>query len=102
MAVRYIDWSYWLELSGGSRGPMDAAWRIRDGFEAFRVRNDGFLDLADELRQGIDCPRLIVVSAVAEGADVVPARGEAACNSLLQALPGSSAGRARQNDRPRR
>jgi hypothetical protein len=25
VAVRYIDWDYWLELSGGSQSPVDAA-----------------------------------------------------------------------------
>src|SRR5262245_20918321 len=43
-AVRYIDYDYWVELSGGSRRPADAAERIRSGVRVFRVANDGFLD----------------------------------------------------------
>src|SRR5690242_10064581 len=40
--VRYIEYSYWRELSGGSRLPVDAARRIRDGFRAFGVSNRRF------------------------------------------------------------
>ena len=29
--IRYIDWDWWLRLSGGSRRPRDAARRIRAG-----------------------------------------------------------------------
>ena len=29
LVVRYIDYDYWVELSGGSRRPLDAAERIR-------------------------------------------------------------------------
>jgi hypothetical protein len=60
LAVRYIDYDYWVELSGGTRLPLDAAARIRAGITVFRVPNDGFFELADALgtRQ---LPELIVV-----------------------------------------
>lgn len=45
-SVRYINWSYWLEISGGTRRPADAADRIRSGVEAYGVANDGFHELA--------------------------------------------------------
>jgi len=70
-SVLYIDWSYWLELSGGSRRPADAAARIRAGFEAFGVKNDGFHELAAEFRERRAWSELILVSARAEGGDVV-------------------------------
>ncbi|HST19307.1 MAG TPA: hypothetical protein VLK36_16825 [Gaiellaceae bacterium] len=31
LEIRYIDWDWWLTLSGGSRSPLDAARRIRAG-----------------------------------------------------------------------
>jgi hypothetical protein len=71
MEVRYINYSYWLELSGGTRKPADAATRIRAGIEVFRVPNDGFLELAQDFAAGADWPALIVVSASSEGDDVV-------------------------------
>jgi len=70
-AVRYIDWSYWLELSGGSRLPSDAATRISAGIEAYGVGNGGFLELADALRRGAEWAELILVSSTAVGGDVV-------------------------------
>lgn len=69
--VRYIAWSYWLELSGGTRRPSDAAVRILTGFEAYGVSNSGFLALAAELRGGVAFPAPIVVSSSEQGGDVV-------------------------------
>ena len=70
-AVRYINWSYWLEISGGTRRPADAAGRIRTNLEAYGVANDGFHELAAELRQGRVWSELIVVSAREQGDGVV-------------------------------
>lgn len=62
LAVRYIEYDYWAELSGGSRLPLDAAERIRAGITVFRVPNDGFVELADALgRRAL--PELIVVGS---------------------------------------
>src|SRR5918995_15000 len=47
LAIRFIDYDYWVELSGGSRLPTDAARRIRAGVTVFGVPNDGFLAIAD-------------------------------------------------------
>jgi hypothetical protein len=70
-AVRYIDYDFWVELSGGTRLPADAARRIREGVRVFDIPNDGFHEAAAALEQGAAWPELIVVSAVAEGGDVV-------------------------------
>lgn len=50
--VRYIDYSYWNELTGGSRLPADAAGRIRSGVRVFGVSNQRFLDAADAVTRG--------------------------------------------------
>jgi hypothetical protein len=70
-AVRYINYDYWVELSGGTRRPADAAERIRAGVRVFGVPSDGFLDAAAALAAGAEWPELIIVSATAEGGDVV-------------------------------
>ncbi len=41
--VRYIDYSYWNELSGGSRLAVDAAPRIRAGMAPFGYPSDRLL-----------------------------------------------------------
>lgn len=61
--VRYINDDYWIALSGGSRLAIDAAARIRQGIEAFRVGNGGFWYLADALAAGAVFPELILVGA---------------------------------------
>jgi hypothetical protein len=61
LAVRYIDYSYWLELSGGTRLPTDAARRLREGVELFGVPSDGFFELARELAAGKRISELILV-----------------------------------------
>jgi hypothetical protein len=59
--VRYLDYSYWVELSGGSRRPADAAARIEAGLRAFDVPNEPFLDAARALIGGERFPPLILV-----------------------------------------
>ncbi len=70
-AVRYIAYDYWVELSGGSRRPADAAERIRSDIRVFGVANDGFFEAAEAVRARARWPELILVSAVAAGGDVV-------------------------------
>ncbi|MCX5213156.1 hypothetical protein OG689_28475 [Kitasatospora sp. NBC_00240] len=61
VGVRYLDYSYWVELSGGSRRPIDAAARIMAGLRAFDVRNEPFVDAARALIGGERFPPLILV-----------------------------------------
>lgn len=59
--VRYINYDYWIELSGGSRLATDAAARIHRGIEVFGVGNGGFWYMADALKAGATFPELILV-----------------------------------------
>jgi hypothetical protein len=65
--VRYIDYDYWTELSGGTRLAMDAADRIRQGIEAFRVGNAAYWYLAEALKAGASFPELIMVGSEEKG-----------------------------------
>jgi len=65
--VRYIDYDYWTELSGGTRLAMDAAERIRQGIEAFRVGNGAYWYLAEALKAGGSFPELIMVGSEERG-----------------------------------
>lgn len=66
LAIRYIDYDYWVELSGGSRLATDAAQRIRAGVTVFRVPNDGFFTVADSFESSSP-PPLIAVGGVGPG-----------------------------------
>lgn len=61
--IRYIDYSYWNELSRNTRLPAVAAETIRAGREVFGVSSAGFLKLEAALRRGAKLPPLIVVGA---------------------------------------
>ncbi len=76
MNVRYIDYSYWNELSGGSRLPRDAAIRIRSGITVFGMSTDPFLKMAEALQQGAQFPELILVGTKPD-ADLVVLEGHA-------------------------
>jgi hypothetical protein len=58
--VRYIEYPYWNELSGGSRLPIDAARRIKDGVTVFDVPNTRFLRASDAVEHGTIFPPLIL------------------------------------------
>ena len=63
LAIEYISFDYWVELSGGSRKPTDAARRIRNGVTVFGVPNDGYLAAADALADSMP-PTLIVAGGI--------------------------------------
>jgi len=50
--VRYIDYDYWDELSGGTRLAVDAAARIRVGITSFGVPNEVMLATARAVADG--------------------------------------------------
>ncbi len=59
--VRYMNYSYWVELSGGSRRPADAARRIMAGVRAFDVPNERFVKAARAITRGERFSPLIFV-----------------------------------------
>ena len=61
--VRYVDYDYWVELSGGSRLAIDAAPRIRAGVAPFGVSSDWALGMAQAVTDGARFPPLILVTA---------------------------------------
>jgi hypothetical protein len=87
--VRYIDYSYWNALSGGTRRPVDAAAQIAAGYEAFGVSNARFWTLGEALERGEPVPAPIIVGSGQEG-DVVILEGHlrlTACFLRPQASP---------------
>lgn len=69
--VKYIDYDYWIELSGGTRLAVDAAPRIRAGVAPFGVRSDGALVMAQAFADGARFPPLILVTTGPAGSLVV-------------------------------
>src|SRR5512132_87394 len=59
--VRYIDWDYWIELSGGTRSPVDAVGRIRAGIAPYGIPTDGFFAAAERVAD--PWPELILATA---------------------------------------
>jgi len=76
--VRYIDWDYWLEVSGGTRRPRDAIARMRADWDA----------------EGSDYRRIAVSRRPR-----VPSPGARGSRTAARAGSGA-AGRPRQIDRP--
>jgi hypothetical protein len=59
--IRYIDYSYWNEISNQTRLPSVAAETIRTGRLIYGESTEGFLVVARALRAGAQFPELIVV-----------------------------------------
>jgi hypothetical protein len=68
-AIKYINYSYWVELSGGSRQPRDAARRIAAGLA--EEHRHGYEAIAERIRQRGALPEMILVADRAEGRLVV-------------------------------
>ena len=58
--VRYIEYSYWNELSGGTRLAADAAQQIRRGVTVFGVSNQRFVRATQAVERGEVFPPLIL------------------------------------------
>ena len=74
LQMKYIDYDYWVELSGGSRFATDAARSIHAGHVVFGVPSAGFLAIAEALRRGAVFPELILVRA-GDATDLVVLEG---------------------------
>ncbi len=50
--IRYIDYSYWNELSQGTKSPLTAAQAILNGTEIYGQSNAGFIKAAEFIKNG--------------------------------------------------
>jgi hypothetical protein len=82
--VRYIDYDYWDELSGGTRLAVDAARRIRAGVTPFGVPNGRVLHMARAVAGGARFPPLILVTT-GLGDDLVVLEGHVRLTALMLA-----------------
>lgn len=60
--LRYVDYSYWNELSAGTSCPLRTAETIRRGEEIFGLSNQYFLEGKALLEQGGSFPPLILLT----------------------------------------
>lgn len=60
--LSYIDYSYWNELSDGTRKVGRAAANVAEGVVVFDVPNDGFFSVAKSVENGTRLPPIIVVN----------------------------------------
>ena len=61
--IRYIDYSYWNELSAGTHMPMAAAETIRKEILIYGQDNSGFLRAAEYIRSGGTFPRMFFLTS---------------------------------------
>src|SRR6266852_1697123 len=59
--VKYIEYDYFVDLSGGSRLAIDGARRALAGIDVFGLSSQYFVDIAEALRRGVQFPPLICV-----------------------------------------
>ena len=83
--VRYIQYDYWDELSGGSRLAFDAAARIGAGVAPFGVPNNGKLDMAQAVANGAWFAPLILVTTGLGGYDLVVLEGHVRLTAFMPA-----------------
>jgi hypothetical protein len=76
LGVRYIDWDYWLEATGGTRRPVDAIPRIG--------HSPIYQQLAAEITTGRLPPELILVGRPG-GRDLVVLEGHVRLTALVMA-----------------
>jgi hypothetical protein len=81
--VHYIDYDYWVELSGGTRLAVDAAARVRVGVAVFGVPSVRLLGMAQAFTDGSRFPPLILVTTGLGGDGLVVLEGHARLTALM-------------------
>lgn len=61
--IRYINYSYWNELSAGTRSPLTAAKQVRKGVTIYGQSNEGFLQTAKYIENGGRFQNMIFLTA---------------------------------------
>ena len=61
--IRYINYSYWDEISDGTHSPIGAAPVIRSGRKIFGQSTDGFIAAAAYIRGGGTFPKMFLLTA---------------------------------------
>lgn len=61
--IKYIDYSYWNELSAGTRSPLTAAKAVREGITIYGQSTEGFLNAAKYLENGGRFQNMIFLTA---------------------------------------
>lgn len=64
--IRYIDYSYWNELSQGTHSPLTAAQTILNGIEIYDQSNAGFVKAAEFIKTGGKFLRPILLTSDSE------------------------------------
>jgi hypothetical protein len=78
-AVRYIDWDYWLDVTGGTRRPADAIERMRNEWDS---EGNDVCAIADSVARG-SLPLEIIVLGRPPGGDLVVLEGHVRLSGLL-------------------
>jgi hypothetical protein len=76
LRVKYIDYDYWVELSGGSRVPANVPAQIRAGTAPFGISSEWAIGFGEIFAAGAHLPPLIVVTN-GPGNDLVILEGNA-------------------------
>lgn len=61
--IRYIDYSYWNELSQGTQSPLTAAQTVLNGIEIYEQSNAGFVKAAEFIKGGGKFPKTILLTS---------------------------------------
>ena len=90
--LRYVDYSYWNELSKGTSSPVQAAETICRGEEIYNISNQYFLEGKEMLEQGMTFPPLIVLTCGNEMYLILEGHCRATAYALLpEAFEGTEA-----------
>jgi hypothetical protein len=82
--VKYINYSYWNQLTGGSGLVVDGVKTIKKGIEVLEVGNDQYIKLADHVNKGGKFPEIILIGKN-EGKELSVVEGHVRITSFLLA-----------------
>ena len=86
LKVKYIEYDYWAELSGGTRFAKDSVSTIKNGTEIFGVKNDNFIRLAEHIKSGNSLEPLIIIASNTDSNKMIVLEGHARLTAIHLAI----------------
>ena len=86
LRIKYITYSYWEELTNGTRLAKDSVKNIKNNIEIFGVSNNGFIEISEYIKNGNKFDPLIILAPLEKKDNMIVLEGRARLTAINLAI----------------
>jgi len=75
LKIKYITYSYWKEITNGTRYAKDSVKNIKNNVEIFGVSNDNFINLSEYIKNGNKIDPIIILAPIEKKDNMIVLEG---------------------------